>query len=362
MSDKPVDLLKETIKLEEKIKSTILPLELKERALAMIQRLIRMAEHEEYSSEYERTAYYIDWITNLPWDKRSEDILDLKNAREVLDKNHFGLEEIKQRILEYLAVLKLQKDKLNQKKNTRQEGIGRLMRAPMLCFVGLVGTGKTTIAYSIAEAMGRKFARIPLGGMSDPLDLRGQSRVRADAEPGLIIKALRRAGTKNPVVLLDEVDRVATEGLSSIMGVLVELLDPEQNMAFRDHFIDFPFDLSEVLFIATCNNTTNISVAVIDRLEPIQMPSYTDEEKITIGKNYILPRVMEESGLDKDAIKINDEVWPRIVRPLGYDAGVRTLGRNINGMVRKVSKQIVEGKGSKFLITAENMKEYLPTW
>lgn len=348
MPKKPADLAKEVVELEKKVNSVVLPPELKEKALAMLQRLARMVQYGEYSAEYERTAYYIDWITNLPWDKRSEDILDLKRGQEILDRNHYGLGQIKERILEYMAVLKLRKEKL--------------MRAPILCFVGLVGTGKTTIAYSIAEAMGRKFARIPFGGMGDPLDLRGQSRARPDAEPGLVIKALRRTGTKNAVILFDEIDRVTTEGLSSIMGVLVELLDPEQNMAFRDHFIDYPLDLSEVLFITTCNNTTNISVAVMDRLEPMQMPSYTDEEKITIGRDYILSRLMGEAGLEKETIKINSDVWPRIVRPLGYDAGVRTLERTINGVVRKVAKKIVEGKGKKFQLTTENMKEFLPTW
>jgi len=305
-----------------------------------------MVKFGEYSTEYEKTAHFIDWITSLPWDKRSEDVLDLDNAKKILDKNHYGLGDIKERILEYLAVLRLKGG----------------MRAPILCFVGLVGTGKTTIAYSIAEAMGRKFARIPFGGMGDPLDLRGQSRLRPDTEPGLVIKALRRTGTKNPVILFDEIDRVTTEGLSSIMGVLVELLDPEQNTAFRDHFIDYPFDLSEVLFIATCNNTTNISVAVMDRLEPMQMPSYTDEEKITIGRDYVLPRTMEEAGLEKEALTISSEVWPQIVRPLGYDAGIRTLERTINGICRKVAKMIVQGKGKKFVITSENIKEFLPTW
>jgi ATP-dependent Lon protease len=305
-----------------------------------------MARFGEYSTEYEKTAHYVDWVTNLPWGKRSEDILDLDNAKKILDKNHYGLEDIKERILEYLAVLKLKGG----------------MRAPILCFVGLVGTGKTTIAFSIAEAMGRKFARIPFGGLGDPLELRGQSRLRPDAEPGLIIKSLRRVGTKNPVVLLDEIDRVTEEGRSSIMGVLVELLDPEQNMAFRDHFIDYPFDLSEVLFIATCNNTTPVSVAVMDRLEPMQMPSYTDEEKIVIGRDYVLPRTMEEAGLKKDMLTISSEVWPKIVRPLGYDAGIRTLERTINGICRKVAKMMVQGKGKKFEITTENVKEFLPSW
>ena len=353
MAKESKDLFKEVVELEKKIDSTFLPPELKEKAFLMIQRLSRMVRYGEYSTEYEKAAHYIDWITNLPWDKRSQDILDLNNAQKILDKNHYGLKEIKERILEYMAVLKLQSSKATESQS---------MRAPILCFVGLVGTGKTTIAYSIAEAMGRKFARIPFGGLGDPLDLRGQSRIRPDAEPGLIIKALRRTGTKNPVILLDEIDRVTTEGRSSIMGVLIELLDPEQNMAFRDHFVDYPFDLSEVLFIATANNTTNISIAVMDRLEPMQMPSYTDEEKITIGRDYILPQTMGEAGLDEKVIKIDEAVWPKIVRPLGYDAGVRTLERTINGIVRKIAKRIVEGKGQRFYITIENMKEFLPTW
>lgn len=352
MPTKSIEISAEVSKLEKKVVSSTLPPELRERVLEMVAGLSRMARFGEYSSEYEKVSYYIDWITNLPWAKRSEDILDLKRAKEILDANHYNLEEIKERILEYLAVLKLQGKKTTQK----------TIKAPILCFVGLVGTGKTTIAYSIAEALGRKFARIPFGGLGDPLDLRGQSRLRPDSEPGLIIKALRRAGTKNPVILLDEVDRVTEEGRASIMGVLIELLDPEQNMAFRDHFVDYPFDLSEVLFIVTCNNTTNISVAVMDRLEPIQMPSYSDEEKIIIGRDYVLPKTMKEMGLEKDWLKIDPDVWPKIVRPLGYDAGIRTLERTIEGICRKIAKMIVEGKSRSFHITTENMKEFLPTW
>jgi ATP-dependent Lon protease len=373
MAGKTADPFREVAELEKKVDAASLPPELREKALTMLQRLGRMARSGDYSLEYERVATYVDWVTNLPWDKRSEDILDLNHVREVLDQNHYGLTEIKERISEYLAVLKLKREEASSAKDStfadasadrleKREGILKLMRAPILCFVGLVGTGKTTIAYSIAEAMGRKFARIPFGGMGDPLDLRGQSRIHPDAEVGLVMKALRRCGTKNPVILLDELDRVTDEGRASIMGVLVELLDPEQNMAFRDHFIDFPFNLSEVLFIATANNTTSIATAVLDRLEPMQMPSYTDEEKIAIGRDYVLPRMMKESGLDKEAIKIDDNVWPKIVRPLGYDAGVRTLQRTINGICRKVAKLIVEGKERTFHITVENMKEFLPTW
>ena len=234
------------------------------------------------------------------------------------------------------------------------------MRAPILCFVGLVGTGKTTIASSIAKAMGRNFARIPFGGMGDPLDLRGQSRMHPEAEPGKIIKSLRITQSKNCVILLDEIDRVTDEGRSSIMGVLVELLDPEQNKDFVDHYIDFPTDLSEVLFIATANNTHHISTAVLDRLEPIHLPSYSDEEKITIGKKYMFPEVMQQSGISPESLKIEDEVWAHVVRPLGFDAGMRTLERTIQGIVKKVARMIVEGKGQSFTVTQENAREFLP--
>ncbi len=362
MPNKPARLLKEVVDLEKKITSVILPPELKDKVSLMVERLSRMARYGEYSTEYGKTVRYIDWITALPWQKRSQDILDLENAKKILDIHHYGLKQIKERILEYMAVLKL------KSKREDEKDLG-VTKAPILCFVGLVGTGKTTIAYSIAEAMGRKFARIPFGGMGDPLDLRGQSRLRSDAEPGLIMKSLKRVGIKNPVILLDEIDRVTNEGRASIMGVLLELLDPEQNHAFRDHFIDYPFDLSEVLFITTCNNISNISVAVMDRLEPIQMPSYTDEEKIVIGKDYVLPRALQEAGLSRDIVEIQSEVWSKIVRPLGYDAGIRTLERTINGICRKIAKMVVQGKslsvkrgGTRFQITPENVKEFLPTW
>ncbi len=354
MTTKPAHHLKEISSLEKKVTSAVLPPELKEKLSLMIERLSRMIRYGEYSSEYEKASRYIDWITSLPWQKKSKDILDLENAQKVLDKSHYGLKEIKERILEYMSVLRLK---------SQQEEF-KVTKAPILCFVGLVGTGKTTIAQSIAEAMGRSFVRIPFGGMGNPLDLRGQSRLLSDAEPGLVMKSLRRVGVKNPVILLDEIDRVTTQGQAGIMGVLVELLDPEQNQAFQDHFIDYPFDLSEVLFIATCNNTTNISVAVMDRLEPIQMPSYTDEEKIIIGRDYVLPTALEEAGLSKEMVEIKADVWTSIVRPLGYDAGIRTLERTINGICRKIAKMVVQGKktGAKFQITSENVKEFLPTW
>jgi len=352
MVEQTAQLLKEVVFLQKKVQQAVLPTALQEKVLMMLQRLSRLARYGEYSREYEKVTYFVDWIINLPWTKRSRDVLDLNHARKTLDANHYGLQEVKERILEYIAVLKLQ----SRRQSPEQ------YRAPILCFIGLVGTGKTSIAFSIAKALGRKFARIPFGGLANPLDLRGQSKFQPDAEPGLIIKALRRVGSKNPVILLDEVDRVAPEGRGGIMGVLVELLDPGQNMAFRDHFIDFPFDLSQVLFVATANNTTNISVAVMDRLEVIQMPSYNDEEKTVIAKEYLLPRILKEVGLGRDVIKIDDEVWPKIIRPLGYDAGVRTLERMIESMVRKVVKKIIEGKGKRFTVNAQNIKDFVSTW
>jgi len=198
--------------------------------------------------------------------------------------------------------------------------------------------------------------------MSDALELRGQSRVRPDAEVGLVMKALKFCGSRNPVLLLDEIDRVAESARGDIMGVLVELLDPEQNAAFTDHYLDFPFDLSQVLFVATANNTTNIATAVLDRLEPIQMPSYTDNEKIQIGKTYVFPKILKEAGLADRQLIITDPVWPNLVRPLGFDAGIRSLERTLNGVCRKVARLIVEGKTQSVTITPENVKEFLPNW
>lgn len=342
--------LEQIKKLSEEVKKADIPPELQEKVLVRLGQLEGLTDSPTFLPEFDRLNKYIEWILALPWNERTDDVLDLEHAKKILDKNHHGLYEIKNRVLEYMSVMKLKQD--------RGEGED-VLRAPILCFVGLVGTGKTTIASSIAEAMGRKFDRIPFGGMGDPLDLRGQSRMHPEAEPGKIIKALRTTYSKNSVILLDEIDRVTDAGRASIMGVLVELLDPEQNKSFIDHYIDYPFDLSEVLFIATANNTHNIATAVLDRLEPIQMPSYSDEEKITIAKDYMLPRLIRQSGIAPDALEIDDQVWSNIVRPLGYDAGMRTLERTIQGIVRKVARKRVEGVSDKFVITNENVKEFL---
>lgn len=345
MNSAPAPL--EDIKLlETKIKTAKIPAELSERASAMIARLVRLASAQGYSQEYDSVARYLDWIVTLPWDRRSQDILSLEQAKKILDANHYGLENIKERVLENISVV-------NLKGNTK---------APALLLLGLVGTGKTTMAYSIAETLGRQFGRIPMGGMGDALQLRGRSRAYPDAEPGQIIKVLRRVNTKNPVILLDEIDRITEEAKADIMGVLVELLDPEQNSKFLDHYIDFPFDLSEVLFIATANNTPNVATAVLDRLETIEMPSYSDDQKIVIAKNYILKKSITAAGLAPGDLTIAEDVWHQVVRPLGFDAGMRTLERTINGICRKVAKLKVEGKVQKVALTSENLKEFLPKW
>lgn len=350
--DTAADLLQEVEKLKDLLAKTSLPADLKERTGAAVERLKLAFRVGNYSRNLEEVSNYIEWICSLPWQKKTDDILDLAYAHKILDANHYGLAQIKERILEYLATLKLQRERV----------VKGIIRAPILCFVGLVGTGKSTLGISIAHALGRKFSRIPFGGLGDPGFLRGRSRTLENSEPGQIIKAIRNAGAKNPVILLDEIDRVVEESRATLMGVLVELLDPEQNAKFTDYYLDYPFDLSEVLFIATANNTTNISTAVLDRLEPMQMPSYTDEEKITIGRDYILPRLLKTMGMTGADLEITAGVWPKIVRPLGFDAGVRTLERNIEAICRKVAKMIVEGKSRKVVVTEENLREFIQSW
>lgn len=340
--------------LEDKLASASLPQDLKVKAEAMVERLVRLASAQGYSQEYDSVARYLDWIVSLPWNKRTEENLSLEAAKKIMDGNHYGLELIKERILEYAAVAGL--------KNKQATDNNQKAKPPTLLLVGLVGTGKTTMSYSIAQALNRQFGRIPMGGMGDALQLRGRARAYPGSEPGQIIKVLKRTGSKNPVILLDEIDRVADEAKADIMGVLVELLDPEQNSSFLDHFIDYPFDLSEILFITTANNTAGIATAVLDRLEIMEMPSYTDSQKINIGKNYLLPRAISAAGLKSADFTIDDAVWSQIVRPLGFDSGMRTLDRTIGGIFRKLAKLKVEGKLTTLHLTADNLKQYLPTW
>ncbi|MFZ2153565.1 MAG: AAA family ATPase [Microgenomates group bacterium] len=340
-------------KLTEKSQSVKLPDGMADKLSELFSQLqINARSEDTFWQYYQSVSKYVDWVISLPWYKESADILDLQHTMEKLNEGHYGLQMVKDRLLEYISVLALQKARHPDQK----------LRSPILLFVGLVGTGKTTMAKSIATVMGRELIRIPFGGLGDPLYLRGQSRIHPEAEPGAIIRGLASAKTRNPVILLDEIDRVADEALNTIMGVLVELLDPEQNDRFTDHYVDFPFDLSQAFFVATCNNTTRIATAVMDRLEPIQMPSYNDEEKIGIGRDYLLPRALKDAGLSSDDLSIADGVWTNIVRPLGFDSGVRTLKRNIEGLCRKVALLILSGKEKKVVVDESNVKFYLPQW
>jgi len=345
-------LAAELLKLKDLVSSTKLPDLLQLKASDMLTRLSRMVDTGIYSQEYDRIAHYIEWITSLPWGVYTEDKLNLTAASVAMEKSHHGMQEPKDRIIEYLATLKLR----------REAGHEDVIRAPALFLVGLVGTGKTTFAYALAEVMGRKFARIPFGGLGSARDLRGRSRLFLEAEPGHIVKAIREAGSFNPIILLDEIDRVGAEERADIMGVLVELLDPTQNNRFLDHYLDYPLDLSQVLFIATANNTTNVATAVLDRLELIQMPSYSDEEKITISKNFLLPKAMRDAGLKPGQINIDPSVWPVVTRPLGYDAGIRTLERTIHALCRRVAREVVEGKAQSIAINQANYKQYMKAY
>lgn len=335
-------------KLEMVLKSSNIPQDLMEKAADGLERVKLSIKYGGNFSQLEIISRYFDWITKIPWIEESEDTLEIASAKQIMEKNHYGLTDVKKRILEYLAVLSMQKKNL----------AGKIFHAPVLLFVGLAGTGKTSFAHSVAEALGRKFVRIPFGGLSSALDLRGMTKVQPEAEPGLIIKALTRVGVRNPVILLDELDRVTPESNASVMGVLLELLDPAQNSAFIDHYIDFPFDLSHAIFIATANNTKNISTAVMDRLEVIQMPSYRDDEKIEIGKNYILPKLIKETGLPESAVQIDDPVWEKIARVSGFDPGIRSVQRKIESIVRKVTYKIVTGQGQSFKVDLSNADEY----
>lgn len=339
----------EIVKLQQLIAGLTLPTDLLNKVNDMLMRLQRMVDTGVYSTEFDRASHYINWIASMPWGKYTTDKIDIVAAQKAMEATHYGMREPKDRILEYLSTIKLR----------MSQGGEKQVKAPAIFLVGLVGTGKTTFAYSLANVLGRTMARIPFGGLGSARDLRGKSRLFGDAEPGAIVKALKDAGSMNPVILLDEIDRVGAEERADIMGVLVELLDPTQNNRFLDHYLDYPLDLSQVLFVATANNTTNVATAVLDRLELIQMPSYTDEEKIHIGAEYLLPSAMKEAGLLANQLVIDPAVWPVVARPLGYDAGIRTLQRTIQALTRKVAREIVEGKSQSVKIDTNNYKTYM---
>jgi ATP-dependent Lon protease len=339
--------------LSSKIKSTdAMPRELATKTLMMLQRLERMAKLGHYANEFDLLSRYIELVSTVPWGKKTSDKLDLIEVKKVLDKNHYGMEDVKERILEYLSALVLLKNR----------GKDAIARSPVLLFVGLQGVGKTTLAISIAEALGRQFVRIAMGGIGSTIELRGKTKSLEGAEPGLIVKSLIKAQAMNPVILLDEIEKASGEsGLrSDIMAVLLEILDPGQNMQFRDHYVDFPVDLSDVLFICSANSTGPLSAALLDRMEIIKMPSYSDAEKLIIARDFLLPTILEKTGLTSDELEIDPSLWPGIIRPFGFDSGIRSLGRTLESICRKVAKEIVENKTTKVVLSFDNLKKYLP--
>jgi ATP-dependent Lon protease len=365
-------VIAEIDELEQKVRNTEnLPPELKKRAMRSIQRLYRMARRGSYSGEFETVDKYIYWITNIPWVEYTEDNLKVQHAKEVMDNSHYGLDTVKNLVLDYLAVMQLQRaqniktNKAEENNRGEEQGMavlrGSSANAPVMLFVGLQGVGKTSIAKSIANAMGREFMRVSLGAIGSVQALRGQSKAFLDAEPGQIIKALVRTGTMNPVILLDEIDKTSGQSglLNDVMAALLEILDPEQNSTFIDHYIDYPVDLSKVFFICTANNLGSLSAALLDRMEVIRFTSYTDEEKTIIAKNYSFPTVLKNTGLTEDQVKIQEEVWPLLVRPVGYDAGLRQLERNLATLVRAAARKIVEGEDTPIVVTPENLSEYV---
>ncbi|MCC7289686.1 AAA family ATPase [bacterium] len=350
--------------IENKLNAVKLPQELLESTTRTIGRLRRMASHGNFSAEYESVDKYVDWITQVPWGKLTQDNLDIANAKKLMDSSHYGIDVVKDVILDYLSVMKLQIDSGFKKQEISGDAAilrGNSANAPVMLFVGLQGVGKTSIAKSIAQAMGRKFVRVSLGAIGSVQILRGQSKVFADAEPGQIVKALIRSGTMNPLILLDEIDKVSGSGglLSDVMAALLEILDPEQNSHFLDHYVDYPVDLSQVFFICTANNLGGLSAALLDRMEIIRFTSYTDEEKTIIAKTYSMPKVLKNTGLRPDQIVIEESVWPILVRPVGFDAGLRQLERNIATMIRSAARMIVEGTPTPITITPENVRKFV---
>ncbi|MBP7700458.1 AAA family ATPase [Candidatus Woesebacteria bacterium] len=353
MTDYKEILEKEIDELKSKVVSSTLPEEMRRKVDKDIVSLERSIALGSYDEKYEKVSKYIDWVLKVPWTQETTDTLDIEKTKAIFEKHHFGMLDVKNRFLEYVSVLKLRS--MNQE--TANE-----FRAPILLLVGLVGTGKTTFATSLAEALGRQLVRIPFGGMGSAAELRGNSRLILGSEPGRVIKGICEAGVRNAVILLDEIDRGSAEANKDIMGVLVELLDPKQNHEFRDNYIDYPVNLSHAIFLATANNTVAIATAVMDRMEKISMPSYTDNEKIVIAQKYILPGLLKDVGLKPEQFIIQDEVWGVVTRPLGFDAGIRTLGRTLEGAVRKAARIIVEKGYPKIVITLENKNIFLPQY
>ena len=331
---------KEADEYRKKLQNTAIPKEYKDKLEKEINHLAAMPP---MMAETAVARNYLDWIFSLPWSKESHDKLDLKQAKKVLDHDHYGLEKIKERILEYLAVRVLAPD----------------AKAPIICFVGPPGVGKTSLAQSIANAMGRKFARISLGGIHDEAEIRGHRRTYIGAMPGRFIEAIGQAGTKNPLILLDEIDKVGADFRGDPASALLEALDPKQNKAFHDNYIDIPFDLSKVFFLATANTVSTISPALLDRMELIELTGYTEEEKLKIAKQYLIPLQRARNGLKPRDIHFTDLMIRKIIEGYTREAGVRELERTIGALCRKVGKKIVMDDESLPALSAKTLEKYL---
>jgi len=347
----------EVEEFRKKIESSGMPEEAEKEARRELDRLSKLPTA---AAEYGVIRTYLDWLTALPWNKQTEDNLDIVHARKVLDEDHYDLDEIKERILEYLAVRKLLDERRQDRESSEPTDLIRRDReGVILCLVGPPGTGKTSLGQSIARSLGRKFIRQSLGGMRDEAEIRGHRRTYIGALPGRIIQALRRAESKNPVFMLDEVDKLGADFRGDPSSALLEVLDPEQNREFRDHYLDVPFDLSKVMFIATANLLDPIPAPLRDRMEILTLSGYTETEKVRIAQGYLIPRQLRENGLRSGELSFTDAALRRIIRDYTREAGVRNLEREIGRVCRKVVTRIAEGQDVSVRVTMRNVEEFL---